>query len=385
MIQDGAAVDLAQSDAQRSFRDELRAFLDAALAVEISNDFEGQRAWQRALHAGRWVAPHWPARYGGRDASIEQFAIFIEELARARAPQLANRVGLQTAGPVLLAHGSDEQRERYLPRIASADDIWCQLYSEPGAGSDLTNLSTTARLDGEVWRVNGQKVWTSFGAESDFGLLLARSEPAAAPSRGISCFVCDMHAPGVEVRPLRTMTGESEFAEVFLDDVVLPPDALIGERGSGWEVGNTGLASERGVAFPLKEQAALQILLDELLDRVRSDRIAPSPIQRDRIGQDIVNLHVLRLMNLKTVSQLSAGAELGTWASLIKLTWEETAQHLGDTLFETTGPSDAIDEDGRAAAMLRYRMASIAGGTSQIQRNILSERRLGLPREPRRA
>jgi alkylation response protein AidB-like acyl-CoA dehydrogenase len=377
-------VDLAPSDAQHAFRDELRAFLGAALATEVSDDFEGQRAWQRTLYAGRWVAPHWPARYGGRDASIEQFAIFVEELARARAPQVANRVGLQTAGPVLLAHGSADQRDRYLPRIASADDIWCQLYSEPGAGSDLTALRTAARLDGETWRVSGQKVWTSFGAESDFGLLLARTERDVAPHRGISCFVCDMRAPGVDVRPLRTMTGESEFAEVFLDDVALPPDALIGERGAGWEVGNTGLASERGVAFPLKEQAALQIMLDELLDRVRRDRVVPSAIQRDRIAQDIINLHILRLMNLKTVSQLSAGAELGTWSSLIKLTWEETAQHLADTVFETTGPTDPIDEASRGAAMLRYRMASIAGGTTQIQRNILSERRLGLPREPRR-
>jgi alkylation response protein AidB-like acyl-CoA dehydrogenase len=159
---------------------------------------------------------------------------------------------------------------------------------------------------------------------------------------------------------------------------------LIGARGAGWEIGNTGLASERGVAFPLKEQAALQIMLDELLDRVRRDEVVPTPLQRDRIAQDIVNLHVLRLMNLKTVSQLSAGSELGTWASLIKLTWEQAAQHLGDTLFETTGPADPMDEDGRATAMLRYRMASLVGGTTQIQRNILSERRLGLPREPRR-
>src|SRR6266702_7045032 len=156
MIQEGARVDLARSDAQRVFRDELRAFLVAALATEVTevtevtDDFESQRAWQRALYAGRWVAPHWPARYGGRDASIEQFSIFVEELARARAPQLANRVGLQTAGPVLLTHGSDDQRERYLPRIASADDIWCQLYSEPGAGSDLTALRTAARLDGDT-------------------------------------------------------------------------------------------------------------------------------------------------------------------------------------------------------------------------------------------
>jgi alkylation response protein AidB-like acyl-CoA dehydrogenase len=384
MIQEGAAVDLAQDDAQRAFRDELRAFLDAALGTEVSDDFEGQRAWQRLLYASRWVAPHWPAQYGGRDASIEQFAIYIEELARARAPQFANRVGVQTAGPVLLAHGSHEQRERYLTRIASADDIWCQLYSEPGAGSDLTNLRTAARLEGGTWRVTGQKVWTSYGAQADFGLLLARTEVGVAPHLGISCFVCDLRVPGVDARPLRTMTGESEFAEVFLDDVALPPDALIGERGAGWEIGNTGLASERGVAFPLKEQAALQIMLDELLDRVRRDEVVPTPLQRDRIAQDIVNLYVLRLMNLKTVSQLSVGSELGTWASLIKLTWEQAAQHLGDTLFETTGPADPMDEDGRATAMLRYRMASLVGGTTQIQRNILSERRLGLPREPRR-
>ena len=376
-------MDLAQTDSARSFRAEFRAFLDDALSTTYADDFDGQRAWQRRLFADRWVAPHWPAQYGGRDASIEELAVYIDELARARAPQLANRVGLQTAGPVLLAHGNAAQRERYLTRIAAADDIWCQLYSEPGAGSDLTGLTTSARLVGDTWVVSGQKVWTSYGAQADFGLLLARSEEGSTGYRGLSCFVCDMHAPGVLTRPLQTMTGDREFAEVFLDDVQLPADALIGPRAGGWAVGTTGLASERGVAFPLKEQAALQILLDDLLASIRSGQVEPTALQRDRIAQDVINLRVLRLMNQKTVSRLSRGADLGPWASTIKLTWEETAQHLAETLFQTTGATDPRDETERAQALLHYRMASIAGGTTQIQRNIIGERGLGLPRDPR--
>jgi alkylation response protein AidB-like acyl-CoA dehydrogenase len=367
-------MDLELTESQLAFRDDFRSFLGRVLTQQFSDDFEGQRAWQRLLHSERWVAPHWPAEYGGRDASIAEFAIWVTELGRARAPQLANRVGMQTAGPMLIAHGNNEQRARYLPLIPSADEIWCQLFSEPGAGSDLAGLTTTARLDGDVWRVTGQKVWTSYGAQADFGPM----------HRGISCFICDMHAPGVDPRPLRTITGDSEFAEVFLDDAPLPANALIGKRGEGWSVANTGLGSERGLAFPLKEQAALAILLDELLDGVRDGSITPSPVQRDRLARDIVNAHVFRLTNLRTVSELSQGRELGSWPSVVKLTWEETAQHLAETVFTLTGARDSRTEQQRGGDLLHYRMASIAAGTTQIQRNIIGEQRLGLPREPRR-
>jgi alkylation response protein AidB-like acyl-CoA dehydrogenase len=377
-------VDFALTTAEQAFRDDLRAFLRAHVPAEPLLEFEEQREWQRLLHRHGWMAPHWPAEYGGRGASVIEFALYVQEMAAARAPQIANRVGVQTVGPVLIAHGSAEQKARLLPRILSADDIWCQLFSEPDAGSDLASLRTTATLDGDVWRVKGQKVWTSYGAQADRGLLLARTEPHEPGGRGLTVLLADLRRSGADARPLTTMTGEAEFAEVFLDDLHVDADAVVGARGDGWRVASSGLESERGVAFPLKEQAVLRTLLDGLVADARAGRTALGPHDRQRLADDVIRGEVFRLVNLRTLTRLAAGEDLGAWTSLVKLCWAGVATHLSETAWRVDG-RDPGTPTGAAAtrAMLWYRSAPIVGGTSEIQRNVIGERLLGLPREPR--
>jgi alkylation response protein AidB-like acyl-CoA dehydrogenase len=230
------------------FRDELRGWLTehAPPAVDVAataDDAGTLREWQRTLHAGRWVGVHWPVEYGGRGASLTQVAIYNEELARAGAPPLLGRAGITLVGPTLMAHGAEPQRVRWMPRILGADDVWCQLFSEPGAGSDLAGLSTRATKSGGVYRVSGQKVWSSYATFADMGIALVRTDPDAPPHKGISMLAIPMNTKGVEVRPLRQMTGESEFNEVFLEDVAVPVENLIGPENEGWRVANTTLAT----------------------------------------------------------------------------------------------------------------------------------------------
>jgi alkylation response protein AidB-like acyl-CoA dehydrogenase len=380
-------VDFGLTTAETAFRDDLRAFLRAHVPAEPLLGFDEQREWQRLLHRNGWMAPHWPAEYGGRGASVIEFAIYVQEMAAARAPQIANRVGVQTVGPVLIEHGSPEQKARLLPRILSADDIWCQLFSEPDAGSDLASLRTTATLDGDVWRVRGQKVWTSYGAQADLGLLLARTEPHEPGSRGLTVLLADLRRSGAVARPLTTMTGEAEFAEVFLDDLHVDADAVVGTRGDGWRVANSGLASERGVAFPLKEQAVLRTLLDGLVAGARDGRDGRRVLgahDRQRLADDVIRGEVFRLVNLRTLTRMARGDEVGAWTSLVKLCWADVATHLSETAWRLDGRDPATPAGAAATrAMLWYRSAPIAGGTSEIQRNIVGERLLGLPREPR--
>src|SRR5438132_6280621 len=234
-----------------AFRDELRSWLaehpPPAMGIAAApEDGEALREWQRTLHSGRWVGVHWPVDYGGRGASLTQLAIYNEELARAQAPDIPGRAGVSLVGPTLMAHGTEEQRVRWMPRILAADDIWCQLFSEPGAGSDLAGLSTRAETRGEAYVVTGQKVWSTGAQFTDWGIALVRTDPDAPKSKGISMLAISMTAGGVDVRPLRQMTGESEFNEVFLDDVEVPVENVIGPENEGWRVANTVLANERG-------------------------------------------------------------------------------------------------------------------------------------------
>ena len=250
------------ASADEKFRAELRGWLTehAPPAVDVAataDDAGTLREWQRTLHAGRWVGVHWPVEYGGRGASLTQVAIYNEELARAGAPPLLGRAGITLVGPTLMAHGTEPQRVRWMPRILGADDVWCQLFSEPGAGSDLAGLSTRAEKSGGVYRVSGQKVWSSYATFADMGIALVRTDSDAPPHKGISMLAIPMNAKGVEVRPLRQMTGEHEFNEVFLDDVSIPVENLIGPENEGWRVANTTLANERGASFIWKEQVLL--------------------------------------------------------------------------------------------------------------------------------
>ena len=375
-----SGMDFGLSSSDRQFREELRSFLRENPPASHSGTFEAGLAWQKVLHTGGWVAPHWPRSFGGRGATPAQYAIYWTEMAAAGAPQIANRVGVQTAGPTLLAHGTAEQKSRYLEPMLAGEEIWRQLFSEPDAGSDLGGLRTTAVLDGDTWIVRGQKVWTSFGAQSKFGLLLARTEGADAPGvRGLTCFVCNLDQPGASARPLTQMTGDTEFSEVFLDDVRLPADAVIGERGRGWAVASSALGSERGVAFPMKEQMVLGARLNELTERFRAQR-HHDPVLRLRVVDDVILSEIFRLLNLRTLTMVARGEEIGMWSSLIKLSWSQLAQHLSETALDAHGLAGIAGDPDLSFEFLRYRMASIAGGTSEIQRNIVAERILGLPR-----
>jgi len=391
-------VDLRFSPAEEAFRAELRAWLaghvppDPGEHPSLDDEVAFLRSWQRELAAGGWVGIHWPRAYGGRGATAIEHYILQEELAAARAPEVINRIGVNLVGPTLIAHGTEAQRRRFLPAILPADEIWCQLFSEPGAGSDLTALRTRAEPCEGGWRVSGQKVWTSWAQYARWGILLARTDPRASRARGISFFVVDMHAPGVAVRPLRQMTGSEEFNEVFLDEVFIPRDQLIGAEHDGWRIANTTLAHERGTSP--RQLVIHRMLLAELLRLARSGYDGMPPVHRDptirqRLAAHWIEVEITRLNNWRTLSRLERGEPLGPESSIVKLFWSEMSQRLHDTLMTVLGPRGLCWQDGpRAVAggrlarsWLYYRAATIFAGTSEIQRNILAERVLGLPRD----
>ncbi|HMF84298.1 MAG TPA: acyl-CoA dehydrogenase family protein [Acidimicrobiia bacterium] len=373
------------------FRLELRMWLSEHPPPRIEGastvgEAAALREWQRTLHAGGWVAVHWPAEYGGRGASVTQVAIYNEELARAGAPQLLGRVGITLVGPTLVAHGTGEQRRRWIARILDGGDVWCQLFSEPDAGSDLAALSTRAEKRDGVYVVNGQKVWSSHARFADWGIALVRTDPDVRTHQGISMLAIPMTAAGVEIRPLRQITGESEFNEVFLDGVEVPVDNRIGPEHDGWRVANTTLANERGASFIWRQQVSCKAAIDRLVQACGRGGRAADPVVRQRLAQSWIDVEIFRLHNERTVARLAHGGELGAESSVVKLWWAEVTQRLYETAIGVLGP-DAIDltaGTGRwAHEFLASRANSIQGGTSEIQRNIIGERLLGLPREPR--
>ncbi len=378
------------------FRDELRSWLvehppPDVEAAATPDQADQLRDWQRTLHSGRWVGIHWPVEYGGRGASLTQVAIYNEELARANTPQILGRAGVSLVGPTLIAHGTEQQRLRWMPRILAGDDVWCQLFSEPDAGSDLAGLSTRAERRGASYVVTGQKVWSSHARFAGWGIALVRTDPSAPPHKGISMLAIPMSATGVEVRPLRQITGESEFNEVFLDAVEVPVDHLIGPEHGGWRVANTTLANERGASFVWKEQV-LNVAAIELLSRACARRgLVADPLVRQRLAQAWIDAEIFRLHNQRTLTRLTRGEEIGPETSLVKLFWAGMSQRLSDTAVAVLGPDalltmadeHAIDRGRWARELLATRANSIMGGTSEIQRNIIGERLLGLPREPK--
>ncbi len=370
----------AQDDV--SFRRELHRFLSEHPPPYDDGTFETGLAWQRVLHASGWVAPQWPVEFGGRGASLAQLAIYLVEMGKIAAPQIANRVAINNIGPALLQWGTPLQRARYAPAMLSGDEIWCQLFSEPGAGSDLRSVRTTATLDGDHWHVNGEKVWTTHGHYARLGLALVRTEDAPDDrlARGLACVIIDLASPGVEVRPLRDMTGHEDFSRVGLYDVVVPPDAVVGGKGDGWRVAQTCLVSERGIAYPFKEQTVLSTMLTSALARCRAD--PPANVStRLRLVDDFIGFEVFRLLNLGTLAAIGRGEDPGPRSSLVKLAMTNLSQHLSETSNELAGMSGVAGDASRWRPLLWYRMATIAGGTSEIQRNIIAERILGLPRD----
>ncbi|MFN8034789.1 MAG: acyl-CoA dehydrogenase family protein [Acidimicrobiia bacterium] len=384
------------SSHDETFRDELRSWLaehpppDVEIAA-TGEEAETLRAWQRELHSGRWVGVHWPVEYGGRGASMSQVAIYNEELARAGSPPILGRAGVTLVGPTLMAHGTEAQRARWMSRILGADDIWCQLFSEPGAGSDLASLSTRAVKSGGSYRVTGQKVWSSYATCADMGIALVRTDPAAPPHRGISMLAVPMDAKGVDIRPLRQMTGDAEFNEVFLDDVEVPVGNLIGPEHEGWRVANTTLANERGASFIWREQVLNAVAVDDLARACTRTGRTGDPRVRQGLARSWIDAQIFRLHNLRTLQRLERGEEIGVESSVVKLFWAGMSQRLYETATAVLGPGALLapEEDGSvdagrwARGLLWSRANSIMGGTSEIQRTIIAERMLGLPREPK--
>jgi alkylation response protein AidB-like acyl-CoA dehydrogenase len=393
-------MDLTPSASEAALRDDVRAWLRANLPWEygrglpprfddLAEEVAFGREWQAKLASGRWVGVAWPEEYGGRGLGPVEHYLVTEEPARARAPELVGRIGINLVGPTLLAHGTPEQKTRWLPKILSADELWCQLFSEPGAGSDLASLSTRATAVDGGWLVTGQKVWTSYAQFADWGVCLARTDPDAPKQRGISYLVVDMRAPGVEVRPLRQITDESEFNEVFFDNVLVPHERLIGPENEGWRVANSTLTHERG-SNPRQLVIHAQ-LLDELLRLAAGSGAFEDPRLAPRLAQAFVEVRLFQLHNWRTISRLAKGLDPGPQGSLNKLWWSEMSKRLHETVMAVLGPAaplwrGATANPGGGAwqrSWLYYQASSIWAGTNEIQRNVVGERVLGLPREPR--
>ena len=373
-------MDLTLSAEETAFRDEVRAWLSENNPGPLppggdEGRFEFARDWQRTLHAGGWAGVSWPKEYGGRAATLVEQAIFSEEVARAQVPPPANILGLYVGGPTVIAFGTEEQKDRFLGPILSADEIWCQGFSEPDAGSDLGAVTTKAVRENGGWRVTGQKVWTRFGHEAKWCMLLARSDRDAPKHKGLTYYICDMDQDGVEVRPLRQITGEAEFNEIFFTDVEVPLENVLGEIGNGWQVAMTTLLHERGtLGFALTGTLETQLMK---LVALTKERGADDPLIRDRVAQEWIELQALKYTNYRSLTALMQTGIPGPEGSGSKLHWSEQNQRLTKLAMEILGGED----DGYwGHQQLRSRGNTIEAGTSEILRNIIAERVLGLPR-----
>jgi alkylation response protein AidB-like acyl-CoA dehydrogenase len=344
-----------------------------------------RRLWEQALGAARWSCVGWPAIYGGRDATLAEQVIFAEEYARARAPSRLGHIGVELAGPTILALGSEAQKDKFLPPIAAGHDIWCQGYSEPNAGSDLANVRTRAVLDGGRWKITGQKIWTSMAHFADWCFVLCRTEAGSRGPKGLSYLLVPMRQPGITVRPIRQMTGEAEFNEVFFDKAETGADDILGAPGDGWKVAMATLGFERGIST-LGQQMAFRNELDAIVVAAKRSGKARDPLIRQRIAQAHIGLKIMRYNALRMLSAADGGTP-GLEALTYKLYWASWHRSLGELAIEVLGQEGEIAEDGKLLPLtnmfLMSRSDTIYGGSNEIQRNIIAERGLGLPREPR--
>jgi alkylation response protein AidB-like acyl-CoA dehydrogenase len=377
-------VDLTFTDEQLAFRDELRDWLQAnPPGDEPHGDDDAahawRRDWQRRLHDGGWAGVHWPTEYGGRGASLTETAIFFEELGKAGAPLPANVLGVLLGGPTLMVWGTDEQKERYLPPILSADEIWCQGFSEPDAGSDLAALKTRAVKDNGHWVVTGQKVWTSGAQHSKWCMLVARTDTEVAKHKGLTYFLMDMEQDAVQVRGLRQITGSAEFNELFIEEARIPDENVVGGVGNGWKVALTTLMNERaGLGFFL--QIALRQHLDKLFERARSTGALDDPRVTDRLGDLEIRTETLRLLAWRGLSAIETYGQPGPEGSLVKWLWSDTNQQLSQLAADIVGAEALTAGTPASYDLLRARGNSIEGGTTEILKNIIAERVMGLPR-----
>jgi alkylation response protein AidB-like acyl-CoA dehydrogenase len=379
-------VDLRDKPEEAAFRAELRAWLDASLPDDRRGGRGGAqrfddsfgREWSRKLYEAGYAGLTWPAEYGGAGAPYSFQAIFYEESARAQAPGHVGVIGLGMAGPTIMAHGTDAQKQAHLSKILSAEEIWCQGFSEPGAGSDLAAARTRAERRGDVYVVNGQKVWSSFAHIADYCILVTLSDPDAPRYQGLTYLIVDMHAPGVEVRPLRQITGEAEFNEIFFNDVQVPVTNRLGEEGQGWQVAMTTLLHERGtLGFALT--ASLEVGVNRLLDVAR-ERMNGDSSLRQRAANEWIELQALRYTNYRSLAALQRTGIPGPEGSAIKLRWSEQNQRMTKLGRELLGAEGILDDGWWHHQQLRSRGNTIEAGTSEVLRNIVAERVLGLPK-----
>jgi len=401
-------MDFNYSPDEQAFRSDVRAWLAEALPdgwgqSVFEPEDEEERAqfrisWERKLFEGGWSGISWPQKYGGRGATLIEQGIFAEECARAQAPEGINVIGRNLAATTLMHHGTEEQRERYLPKILAAEEIWCQCFSEPNAGSDLAASRCRAEADGDDFVINGQKIWTSYAQYSHLGILLARTDQDAPKHKGLSFFVVDMNSPGISVRPLTQITGEQEFNETFFEDVRIPKENLVGDLNDGWRIAMTTLSYERGAEDALARQIRFKQELDLLIENLQDARQGgqksiDDPAIRQRLAQSIVDLELMRMNCLREFSKAIKGEKPGPESSLMKLYWSHVAQEMFDMSIEVLGPEGLLMQGDRDAvargrfplSCMQSRAFTIYSGTSEIQRNIIAERVLGLPREGKRA
>ena len=386
-------MDFRDTPEEAAFRSELRSWLEENLPegwreLSLSRsrpNAEVAREWSKKLHEAGYAGLTWPREYGGQAAPYTHQAVFLEEMARAEAPEHIGVIGLGMAGPTIISHGTDEQKNRYLANILSGDEVWCQGFSEPGSGSDLASLRTKAVRDNGHFVVNGQKVWSSFAHIADWCILLVRTDPDAKKHQGITYLLVDMHSDGVEVRPLNQMSGEPEFNEIFFNDVRVPIENVLGEVNAGWGVAMTTLLHERGtLGFALTSR--LEVAMNKLVTLARETGAERDPLVRDRIARQWVELQALKFTNYRALTTLVKTGVPGPEGSIAKLFWSESNQRLTKLALEIMGPRAQLDgEEGIwdgywQYQQLRSRGNTIEAGTSEVLRNIIAERVLGLPR-----
>jgi alkylation response protein AidB-like acyl-CoA dehydrogenase len=386
-------MDLRESAELVDFRAQVASWLETKAPRKGSPDdftigrdrefVEGCRRWQASLFEGGWAGISWPTAFGGRGLSALFDLAFRREQARFGVSTAAFDVGIGMVGPTLMVHGTPAQKSRHLPALLRGQEVWCQMFSEPGAGSDLAGLSTAARRGAEGWVVNGAKVWTSYARFADYAILLARSDPDLPKHHGITCFLLDMRTPGIEIRPIPQMNGAAEFNQVFLTDVEIPDHCVLGEVNAGWTVANTMLGSERGLAGDEWPGVA------ELIEIARAKGRADDPLVRQDIAGIFVGQEIQHYLDLRVQSRLESGEPVGALASIVNLFFADHLRRAGNVAASLLGPEvlTARSQIGLAGRwqfhLLTAPSVRIASGSDEIQRNILGERALGLPREPR--
>ncbi len=390
---------LSFSDEDEAFRREFSEWIGDHLTGEFAvlrgrggpgdehSLLDERRAWERELARGGWTCVGWPPKYGGRGATLMQQVVFHEEYAAAGGPGRLGLMGEGMLGPTIIAFGNEEQKRRFLPGIVRGEEVWCQGYSEPNAGSDLANVQTRARLEGDQWRIDGQKVWTSWAAWADWCFVLCRSNPDAPKHEGLAYLLVPMRQPGVEIRPILQITGDSEFSEVFFDGAQTDAENIVGQPGDGWRIAMGTLSFERG-ALTLGQQLSFRNELEQVIELAKENGAAEDPVMRQRLADAWIGLEIMRYNALRMLST-GDGAAVSREAMITKIYWASWHRDLGKLAMDVLGPESEIAEAApydltRLQRLFLFtRSDTIYAGSNEIQRNIIAERALGLPREPR--